>query len=118
MSGTYFFTQGWLRGERTLWHEFAHAVQTHGEARARRLFASMLHSYSRCALLDTGCFDQSAASEEVRRIAGTLGLEYCETDGTLVWLEELVSGPWPAERFITVPSYSTVERRLLTRTSD
>ena len=84
-------------------------------------YFSRVYSYSRqmvrspryCALLDTGCFDREAAGREVRRIAGELGLDYQVIPGTVSYLCQLLTGPWPADRFLTVPPRATLERNML-----
>lgn len=110
---TYFFTEGWLRGERTIWREYEYTLEKYGPQRGRRIFQAMLRNYRYCALLDTGCFDREAAGREVRRIAGELGLDYQVIPGTVSYLCQLLTGPWPADRFLTVPPRATLERNML-----
>ncbi|MBD5161918.1 MAG: DUF1638 domain-containing protein [Oscillibacter sp.] len=110
---TYFFTEGWLSGERTIWHEFSHAAARYGEERAKRIFQSMLRNYRHCALLDTGCFPIEPAEKEVRRIAQALGLEFCSIEGTIAYLERLLSGPWEPEAFVVVPPGATLPQSQL-----
>ena len=111
----YFFTEGWLRGERTIWHEFQHAAARYGEERAKRIFQTMLRHYQYCVLLNTGCFPLEAAAEEVERIARTLGLDFRTIEGTTAYLERLLTGPWNAASFLTVPPGGTLTSDLLER---
>lgn len=106
--GTYFFTEGWLRGERTILAEYRHAVDEYGEELADEVFRDMLRNYEKAALIDTGCFDRSAAAEETKKIARTFSLQYCEVPGTLTYIKELLSGPWPEERFVRIPAHTQI----------
>lgn len=110
---TYFFTEGWLREERTIWQEYQYTAEKYGPKRAQRIFQTMLHNYRYCALLDTGCFDGAAVGGEVRRIADRLGLSYQVIPGTISYLCQLLTGPWPTDRFLTVPPHRVLERSLL-----
>ncbi len=112
---SYFLTEGWLRGERTIWHEYEHTVEKYGEKRAKMIFQTMLHGYRYCAMLDTGCFPFEPVSQEVRRIAQALGLEYCVIEGTTAYLERLLRGPWRPEAFLTVPPYRILTSDMLAR---
>ena len=111
---TYFFTEGWLRGERTIWNEFQHTVDRYGEERAKQIFQVMLCHYRYCALLNTGCYPLEAAAEEVRRIARALGLEFISIEGTIACLEKLLTGPWDSASFLVVPPGCTLTSDLLT----
>lgn len=102
-SGTYFFTEGWLRGERTIMVEYQHAVKRYGLEMADRIFNDMLKNYHHAALVDTGCYDMERAGEETRQIADALHLSYREIPGTLSWLKTLLTGPWTDEQFVRIP---------------
>lgn len=107
-SGTYFLTEGWLKGERTLWEEYRVCVRKYGKARGKNIFAVMLANYHKLALLDTGCFDHEKAAGEVHRIANALGLQYAEINGTLDYIKALLQRNWSEERFLRIPPHSTV----------
>lgn len=106
--GTYFLTEGWLWGERNIWAEYEMCVKKYGARRAEWVFSTMLANYRNLALLDTGCFEQEALEEQVRAIADKLHLQYISIPGTLDYLKELLTGPWPEERFVVVQPNCTV----------
>lgn len=110
---TYFFTEGWLRGEHTIWWEYEHTVRKYGEKKADRIFKIMLHNYQYCALLNTGCFDLTEADREVSEIARRLHLSYTVLPGTIDYLCQLLQGPWDPDRFLILPPHSQLERTLL-----
>lgn len=101
--GTYFFTEGWLKGERTIMVEYEHAVRRYGRTMADRIFSDMLKNYHHAALIDTGCYDMEQAGKETRRIAAALHLNYQEIPGTLSYLKTLLTGPWTEEQFVLIP---------------
>lgn len=96
---TYFLTEGWLAGEQSIWQEYQHAVEKHGQLRAKRIFGAMLNHYEKLAFVDTGCGD---SSDEIRMIAQTLNLEYTRISGTLSYLEDLLTAKWD-DRFLIIP---------------
>ena len=101
--GVYYFTEGWLKGERTLLAEFQHALEKYGERRANAVFSAMLRNYKKVAFLDTGCGDCDWSREHTKLAAQTLHLDYCELPGTLDYLKRLLSGTWDERDFILVP---------------
>lgn len=106
---TYFMTDGWLKGEKNIWSEYQYAVQKYGEDMGKRIFDTMFHHYQNLALIDTGCYPVEAQRAETRRIAEKLTLAYQELSGGTDYLEELLSGSWPEERYFLVPPYSVLE---------
>lgn len=114
ISATYFMTEGWLNGDSNIWQEYQYCLQKYGEKRGRRIFSAMLAHYKNLALLDTGCFDKKAAQARLLPMAETLGLEYTCIEGTLGYLQDLLSGNWDADRFLVVPPHTTISADMLT----
>ncbi|MDO4275594.1 MAG: DUF1638 domain-containing protein [Eubacteriales bacterium] len=108
---SYFFTEGWLRGERTIWHEYQYTVKKYGEDTAKLVFDTMLRHYRSCIFLDTHCGDTKACAETVRHIADHLQLGYEKIDGTLQYLCTLLSGPWHSDDFVIIPPHTTVANK-------
>lgn len=111
--GTYFLTEGWLRGERNIWEEYLHARGRYGEKRARQIFSSMLAHYSRLAIVDTGACDLERLLPTTEMIATELGLRHQVLPGSLSLLEALLTGPWDGPAFLTVPPFSTISPQQL-----
>ncbi len=112
-NATYFMTEGWLKGERNIWREYEYAVAKYGEVRGKRIFDTLFRNYDALALLDTGCFPLEAARQESVEIAQRLGLRYEEVTGGTGYLEQLLQGPWPDDRFLRVPPGSVLTDSLL-----
>ena len=106
--GTYYMTEGWLKGERNIWREYEYTIEKYGEDTGEMIFETMLGHYDTLALLDSGSYDLSAAEEEAKQIAKALQLEYALMRGTLDYLKKLFSGPWSEDSFLTVPPRSTI----------
>lgn len=112
--GTYFLTDGWLKGERNLWWEYKYTLDKYGEEVGKEIFQTMLRSYKSLALLDTGCYPLEPAEEISRKIADTLGLRYKLLPATLEYLKQLLDGPWPENSFLTIPPFHTIDSNELT----
>lgn len=111
--GTYFLTKGWIRGGRTIWNEYEHLKMRCGAARAGRLLREMMRNYSRLAVLDTGAYEISEVKDEAGKIAGMLALRCQTVKGTVEYLKELVSGPWPTQRFLTFGAGAVITEEAL-----
>ena len=111
---TYFLTEGWLKGELNLWREYQNCLAKYGEKQGKRIFSVLLAHYKSLALVDTGCFDRELLEKQVRQIAAVLELEYVCLEGTLDHLKQLLSGPWPEDRFVLVEPHSTVTTEMCT----
>ena len=98
----YFFTEGWMRGERNIWNEYLYTVEKYGEDMADTIMEMMYSHYKTLALLDCGVGDLDALSEQVRPLAEALGLERKRVGATLSYIEQLFTGPWDDERFLVV----------------
>lgn len=95
-----FLTEGWMRGERNVWSEYERMVGRYGEEQAGELAQMMYGHYRTVGLLDTGAYDMAHLWEEAEPIERVLGLTRRAYPGTLSYLEELLCGPWPEERFV------------------
>ena len=96
----YFLTEGWLRGERNLWEEYQYAQAKYGEEEAQYLAKTMLGNYRTLCLLDSSATPIDALVDKTTIIAETLNLEQKVVLATTSYIEQLLTGPWPDERFI------------------
>ena len=99
----YFFTEGWLRGERNIWVEHQHMLETYGEEITEELEKSMFGHYRTLGLLDCGEKPVEPLIEATKMIADGLHLRQQVIPASVGYLKDLLTGPWPAERFLTVP---------------
>ena len=98
----YFFTEGWLRGEQNIWVEHQHMLENYGEELTAELEKSMFGHYRTLGLLDCGEKPVEPLVENTRMIAEALHLQQQVIPASVDYLAELLTGPWPDERFITL----------------
>ena len=104
----YFFTEGWLRGERNIWVEHQHMLETYGEELTEELEKSMFGHYRTLGLLDCGIRPVEPLIEGTKMIAEGLHLKQEVFPASARYLEELLTGPWPEARFLTVHGGTTI----------
>lgn len=100
--GTYFLSGGWLEGERTVFTEYRRVRDRYGEAKARRVMATMFDAYRRLLFIRTGHPREEEHVATGRELAQLLGLEYRELSGRQAWLARIVNGPWDGDSFVAV----------------
>lgn len=96
----YFLTEGWLRGERNLWVEYQYTVDKYGTEEAKNIAKMMYGHYRTLGLLDAGVKPVEPLLSDTQVIADTLGLKQQVIPASVSYLEQLLTGPWPQERFI------------------
>ena len=110
----YFFTEGWLRGERNIWVEHQHMLEKFGEEITEELEKSMFGHYRTLGLLDCGEKPVEPLVEGTKMIAECLHLQQQVIPASVDYLKELLSGPWPEERFITIAQGEEINGMQLT----
>lgn len=109
----YFFTEGWMRGERNIIVEYEHTLEKYGEELTESIMEMMYSHYRTLAILNCGVGDVPSLFERTEEISQKLSLEQKELAGTLDWLVELFQGPWPEEKYITVAAGEILDASLL-----
>ena len=110
----YFFTEGWLRGERNIWVEHQHMLETYGEELTEELEKSMFGHYKTLGLLDCGIKPVEPLVEGTKMIADGLHLTQQVIPASAKYLEDLLTGPWSAERFLTLRGVEEITEETLT----
>jgi hypothetical protein len=111
---TYFLSKGWLEGERNIYVEYKYTLQKYGPKQGRAIFNMMLGHYRYLGLLDTGVCDFDALTAQAGAIADELELTLKTIPSTDWFLKELITGPWPKERFCVVAPNTAVSAGILT----
>ena len=109
----YFFTEGWMRGERNIIVEYEHTLNKYGPEITESVMEMMYSHYRTLAILNCGVGDVPSLMEQTKEIAERLHLEQRELPATLDYLVELFTGPWSEERFITLPAGQVLDSSLL-----
>ena len=102
----YFLTEGWMRGERNLWVEYQYSVKKYGREQADEIARIMYGHYRTLGLLDTSASPVEPLVRSTKVIADTFRLEQKIIPATTAYILELLSGPWPEDRFVVKPPYS------------
>lgn len=105
---SYFFTEGWLKGERTIWHEYQYTLDKYDKNTAQIVLDTMLGHYKSCVFLDTHCGNSSRISAHIKEIAKSLNLDYQIVEGTLDYICKLLTGPWDKKSFAVIPPETTI----------
>ncbi len=111
--GTYFLTRGWLRNESNIYSDYQYALKKYGKRITEEIYKTLLAHYIQLGLIDTGAYDFEEFLKETKIISTTLGLTQRPIKGTLSYLEQLLTGPWPEIAFVTVPKYHEITSSML-----
>jgi len=106
-AGTFFLAKGFIEVGDTPLEEYKRTVERYGKERADRVMRTMFGHYTRVLFINTGHQDPSKCREHSRQMAQQFGLRYEETNGSRVFLEKMIRGPWDRE-FIFVKPDETV----------
>lgn len=114
----YFFTEGWLRGERNIWVEHLHMLEEYGEELTEELEKDMFGHYKTLGLLDCGIKPMDELIQGTKMIADGLHLTQQVIPATTRYLADLLTGPWTPERFLIMRAGETITEDKLTLPED
>lgn len=103
-----FLTDGWMDDGHNILAEYRRTEDKYGRETAESIFQMMYNHYRSMTYLDTGLYDVEALKERTCGICTLLGLAQLTVPATLDYIEELLCGPWPDERFVHVAPGQTV----------
>lgn len=103
---SFFLTAGWLKFSNKCYYD---TLSRMGEKKTAMVYEMMLANYKRFLFIDTGAYDLDLARAEMEDRLQRHGLRADHVPGDLTWLMRLVTGPWPAEDFLTVLPHSQVQ---------
>lgn len=101
---TYFFTRGWIDGERSLLREYEYCVSKYGQKRGTEIMQIIFKEYKCMAVIDTGAFNPDECIVKTRNLAASFGLEHNIIKGSLKLFEKLLLGPWDKSFIIAEPN--------------
>ena len=104
----YFLTDGWLTGERNMWVEYQHTLEKYGEKRAKRIAEQLFKHYRSLCLLDSGAGSIDELIKKTNIIAETLNLKQEVIPASTDYIKQLLTGPWPHEKFIVKTPGQTI----------
>lgn len=100
-SNTYFITNGYYRRASNIFKEYEYAMIKYGYEKTYKIFKRLLDGYSRLGLIDTGTYNCKDLFHETTDVSKCLGLEQTIIPGTLVYIKQLLTGPYD-DKFIVI----------------
>ncbi len=107
---TFYFSGGWVEGERMLIQEYERSCIQFGPKKALKIFRMMFENYRRMMYIHTGHPRDASTLEKMREFAGIFNLPSFETTGNLEYLRKLVLGPWDEENFVIIPPFGLIDQ--------
>ncbi|MFZ7130944.1 MAG: DUF1638 domain-containing protein [Eubacteriales bacterium] len=105
---TYFFTKGWIEGEKSLIVEYEHCMKKYGEKRTKTIFESLLKHYKNLMFIDCEAYPSEKYISTTKDFAKKAGLEMVLQRGNLTLLEKLITKLWDHD-FILISKGEQVE---------
>lgn len=96
----FFITEGWLKGDSTIMSEYKKTAEQYDEETALEILQMMYANYKTIGLIDTGAGHLDELYKQTENIAQLLGFTRKTYEGTISYIEQLLTGPWPKEKFI------------------
>ena len=108
--GTFYFSGGWVEGDRMMIPEYERSCVEFGSKRALKIFRMMFENYNRLLYIHTGHPRSTDTLEKTRDFAETLKLPCQNTQGDHEYLKRLLYGPWDDDLFVTIPPDQRVDQ--------
>ena len=105
----FFLTKGWLLGESTIMSQYQKSVEKYGEDTALSIMEMMYEHYDTLGLIDTGTGPMDELYRQTEDVAKLLDLSRKTYPGTVSYIEQLLTGPWPEEKFIVKKPFETIK---------
>lgn len=105
---TYFLTEGWLKGQKTVDKEYEYTKEKYGEKRAKRVMDMMFKHYENLMLIDTGAYELESSLPRVNDIAELIDLQVVIDKGSISPFEKLLTGDWDEHFCVISPGQKTV----------
>lgn len=103
-----FLTDRWLLHEKNMRSELDRIEKRYSPEQAKKVIAVMYGKFDSLNVIDTGAYDVPSILPQTKALAQRLNLTHRIQQGTTAYLEELLTGPWPKERFIRIAPQTAV----------
>jgi len=107
--GTLYLTCGWMKGERSTLSEYSRISKKYGEKKASNIWRRIYDGYRRVLFIFTSSKTKQESLQQSQMVARLLGLNHQTTQGTPIYIEKIVNGPWETEDFITIPPNEVID---------
>ncbi len=98
--GTFFMTEGWLNNDVSILKQREQFIEDYGEEDGLDVFQMMYGHYRRIGLLDCHCGHIDELKRRSCALAEAIGFEHCVFDASIDYVKQLLTGPWPTDKFI------------------
>ncbi|MEZ5125130.1 MAG: DUF1638 domain-containing protein [Thermoleophilia bacterium] len=115
--GTYYYTRGWIDFIDDPYKDYLKIIPKYGEEKAARIARMILANYTRVAVIDTGVVPMEQFRDYVSTVAAFYDLPIAYLEGSLRYIEKLVSGPRDHE-FLVVPPGGVLDESLFWHLDD
>ncbi|MBQ7447960.1 MAG: DUF1638 domain-containing protein [Eubacterium sp.] len=102
-TGIFYITSDWATDENHGLNEYHKMVEEYGEEMAQEIYEMMYENYRYVGVVDTTCCPTSTFRPEAERFATQMDLDVIDVEGSNDWLTQLLTGPWPEDRFFHFP---------------
>lgn len=97
-----FMTEGWMDADHSIVQEYEYTREKYGDEMAEKITKMMYAHYRTMTYLDTGLYDIDSLKERTKVICDIAELQTKVHPVGLGYVEELIAGPWPDNRFVHV----------------
>lgn len=106
----FYFSGGWVEGDRMIIPEHERAVIKFGPKKAMRILNVLFENYNQLRYIHTGHPRHDETLAKTQEFADIVQLPCKETIGCLDYLQLLLHGPWDEEHFVMIPANGTVQQ--------
>jgi len=103
-----FMTEGWMDADHNIVQEHEYMCEKYGEETAIEFTEMMYANYRTMTYLDTGLYSIPSLMERTKVICDIAELETRTHPVELTYIEQLIAGPWPDDRFLHVAPGATI----------
>ncbi|AET69623.1 Protein of unknown function (DUF1638) [Desulfosporosinus orientis DSM 765] len=106
--GTLYMSCGWTNSDGSVIAEYNRSVEKYGAKKTARIYEMMYSGYKRVLFIQTGVPTEEKHLQVSRGIGELLKLDHQITQGSLIYIDRLVNGPWPDQDFINIPPHGVI----------
>jgi hypothetical protein len=103
-----FMTEGWMDADHNIVQEYEYTREKYGDETAATFTEMMYAHYRTMTYLDTGLYSIESLMERTKVICDIAELQTRTHPVGLSYIEQLMSGPWPNDRFVHVGPGGTI----------
>ena len=103
-----FMTEGWMDADHNIVQEHEYTLKKYGEEMAISVTQMMYAHYRTMTYLDTGLYSIPDLMQRTKIICDIAELQTRIHPVELTYVEQLIAGPWPSDRFVHIAPGETI----------